>query len=473
MASWLQARTVFKGTKPTIHMRSKAQNPETKQPESEAAQEVRGRFEQFMREAVREAAWGIMVEEVTHLCGPRHRPVPGSGHRRAGTEKGVLRYEGRRESLLRPRVRTADGRREVALESYGMVRDVKNHEAMVHRLVAEGMSTRGLARACDGALGRSRMAEAWAQKGREHIAQLRGRDLKAQSWAVLMIDGVWLDKELCATVAVGIDTQGAKQVLDFEVGTSESAGCAERLLRRLVDRGFGPVAGHRLLGVIDGSRALRKALVMQWPNLLIQECLVHVERHLLDRLRRTERDEARGLVQRLRVAQGAQAAGEAFEELRVFLGTRHEGAHASLLEARGRLLTVPRLGLGETLQRSLLSTNAIENVLRNWRQSSHGVSRWRREGDMASRWLAGGLLWAERGFRRIKGHEQMGRLMEALKLQQPAEGGGGVREVGSSTPGSALRSEPSVPEPTSRAKAARTKSLASAMRQHKITQPSA
>lgn len=454
-------------------MRSKAQNQEVEQPESKAAQEVRGRFEQFMREAVRAAAWDIMVEEVTQLCGLRHRPAPGSSHRRAGTEKGVLNYEGRRESLRRPRVRTADGGREVTLESYGMVRDVTNHEAMVHRLVSEGMSTRGLARACDGALGKSRMAEAWAQKGREHIVQLRGRDLKARSWAVLMMDGVWLDKELCAIVAVGIDTQGAKQVLDFEVGTSESAECAERLLRRLVGRGFGPLAGHRLLAVIDGSKALRKALVCQWPDVLLQECLVHVERHLLDRLRRTDRDEARGLVQRLRVAQGAQAAAEAFDELCRFLGKRHEGAHASLLEAREQLLAVPRLGLGETLQRSLLSTNAIENVLRNWRQSTHGVSRWRREGDMASRWLAGGLLWAERGFRRIKGHEQMGRLMEALKLPAGHEGGGGGREVGSSTPGSPLRSEPSVAEPTSLVQASSSKSLASAMRQHNINQPSA
>jgi hypothetical protein len=180
-----------------------------------------------------------------------------------------------------------------------------------------------------------------------------------------MMDGVWLDKELCAIVAVGIDTQGAKQVLDFEVGTSESAECAARLLRRLVERGFGPVAGHRLLGVIDGAAALRKALVGQWPNILLQECLVHVERHLLDRLRRGDRDEAQGLMQRLRVAQGAQAAEEAFEELSRFLGQRHEGAQASLLEAKGRLLTVHGLGLGETLQRSLLSTNAIENVLRN------------------------------------------------------------------------------------------------------------
>jgi hypothetical protein len=58
-----------------------------------------------------------------------------------------------------------------------------------------------------------------------------------------------LDKELCAIVALGIDAQGDKQVLDFKVGTSESAEYATRLLRRLVERGFEPKAKHRLLSV--------------------------------------------------------------------------------------------------------------------------------------------------------------------------------------------------------------------------------
>ncbi len=75
--------------------------------------------------------------------------------------------------------------------------------------------------------------------------QLRQADLRAQEWAALMLDGVWLDKELCAIVALGIDAQGDKQVPDFEVGTSESAECATRLLRGLVERGFEPKAKHR------------------------------------------------------------------------------------------------------------------------------------------------------------------------------------------------------------------------------------
>jgi hypothetical protein len=34
----------------------------------------------------------MMMEEVEALCGPRYRPTRGSAHRRAGTEKGVLRH---------------------------------------------------------------------------------------------------------------------------------------------------------------------------------------------------------------------------------------------------------------------------------------------------------------------------------------------------------------------------------------------
>ena len=454
---------------PPSDMKNRASKQTEEQAEDEVQQIIALSFEEFTRDAVRRAAWGIMMEEVEALCGPRYRPTRGSAHRRAGTEKGVLRHGARREAIRRPRVRHAAGKGEVALESYGYISSVENHAPLITRMMSEGMSARGMSRASDAALGKSRIAEAWVAKGREHVMQLRQADLRAQEWAALMLDGVWLDKELCAIVALGIDAQGDKQVLDFEVGTSESAECATRLLRRLVERGFGPKAKHRLLSIIDGAAALRKALHEQWPNILVQECLVHVERHTLDRLRRSDRDEASGLFQRLRLAQGAQAAEEAFVELHAWIGQRHDGAHASLLAAKERLLAVHQLNLGESLQRSLLSTNAIENTLRNWRQSTHGVNRWRREGDMATRWLASGLLWAQQGFHRVRGHEQMNRLMKALS--EEGEGTFGARETGSCVPAPLGATPPRstcTTEPISR-----RKRLASARNQTKITPPSA
>ena len=56
-----------------------------------------------------------------------------------------------------------------------------------------------------------------------------------------------------------IEAAGTKQVLDFETGSSESLETVDRLLGRLVDRGFGPPAGQRLLRLREGSAAIAGA----------------------------------------------------------------------------------------------------------------------------------------------------------------------------------------------------------------------
>ena len=50
------------------------------------------------------------------------------------------------------------------------------------------------------------------------------------------------------------------------------------------------------------------------------------------------------------------------------------------------------------------------------------VKRWRAETDQAERWIAYGLLDAERGFRRMRGYEDIKKLLEKLKKpDQPAQ----------------------------------------------------
>jgi transposase-like protein len=71
------------------------------------------------------------------------------------------------------------------------------------------------------------------------------------------------------------------------------------------------------------------------------------------------------LFKRLRLAHGSEAAQQAYDELHQWLGKRHQGAQQSLTDAKERLLVVHSMELGEEHQRSLLSTNAIENVMRN------------------------------------------------------------------------------------------------------------
>ena len=95
-----------------------------------------------------------------------------------------------------------------------------------------------------------------------------------------------------------------------------------------------------------------------------------------------------------------------------------------------------RLEVPATLNLSFLNTNAIENVIRNWREHTNNIKRWNVKSDMVERWAASGLLWAENGFRRIRHHDDLPKLREALARSFSAS---------ASTTGSSLRSEPSTP----------------------------
>lgn len=167
-----------------------------------------------------------------------------------------------------------------------------------------------------------------------------------------------------------------------------------------------------------------------------QTCLVHLERNIADRLRRRDQSECQRHFRCLRQAEGYEAGKEAFEDLREFLAERNAAAALALSDRREEILAVHCLELPATLNVTLLSTNAIENVIRNWREQTGNVKRWNVKGDMLSRWAASGLLWAESGFRRIRHHEDLPKLREALRRPRSSSG---------SAPASSLRSQASAP----------------------------
>jgi len=68
----------------------------------------------------------------------------------------------------------------------------------------------------------------WVEKSREQLEALRARPLGEIQWLALVVDGVWLNRELCVVVAIGIESDGSKWVLDFEEGPSENATVVSR-----------------------------------------------------------------------------------------------------------------------------------------------------------------------------------------------------------------------------------------------------
>lgn len=85
----------------------------------------------------------------------------------------------------------------------------------------------------------------WAEKSRERLEMRRSRPLNTVDWLGVLIDGVWLTGKICVVVAIGIDTAGVKQALDFEQGTPENITVAADLIERLAARGV-EAKGRRL-----------------------------------------------------------------------------------------------------------------------------------------------------------------------------------------------------------------------------------
>ena len=118
----------------------------------------------------------------------------------------------------------------------------------------------------------------------------------------------------------------------------------------------------------------------------------------------------------------AYHAGSALEAEAVLLALAKEldrtqpGAAGSLREGLPATLTVLRLGVPPTLARTLRSTNAIESMISVCREHAANVKRWR-DGQMALRWCAAGMIEAGKQFRRVNGHLHLPTLRAALQRE--------------------------------------------------------
>lgn len=175
-----------------------------------------------------------------------------------------------------------------------------------------------------------------------------------------------------------------------------------------------------VLAVLDGATALAAAVKEVFDKPVIGRCQLHKLRNVRDHLPET----MRGPVEkRMRAAYHAGSALEAEALLAALakeLEKSHPGAAGSLREGLHETLTVLRLDVPPTLARTLRSTNAVESMISIARDHSRNVTRWR-DGQMALRWCAAGMLAASKQFRRVNGHMHLPALRASLERHVGAE----------------------------------------------------
>jgi putative transposase len=358
----------------------------------------------------------LMEEEVVEVVGAKGRHNPDRVAVRHGREAGEVTLGGRRVGVERPRVRSADGASELPLATYRHFADRDPLTRVVLERMLAGVSTRRYRRIQEPvgreveqqsrSVSKSSISRAFVERTRRALGELMARRLDDVRLAVLMLDGIEL-KGRTNIVCLGITTEGVKVPLGLWEGSTENATVATALLSDLVERGLDPVQG--MLFVIDGSKALRKAIRDVFGEAPVQRCIRHKERNVLEHL--PERDRA-AIKRRLREAWALDDYERALHRLKA-LGAELErarpGAAASLREGLAETLTLTRLGVSGPLKRTLASTNPCESMIECVRRSSRNVKRWS-SGEMALRWTAAGMLEAERQFRRVIGYRDLARL---------------------------------------------------------------
>ena len=184
------------------------------------------------------------------------------------------------------------------------------------------------------------------------------------------------------------------------------------LLADLVERGLPTERSVRF--VIDGAKALHRAIVEVYGDqAVIQRCQVHKMRNVLAHLPEHQHAKVGRCLREAFDSASASRGERRLHNLARSLERDHPGAAASVREGLAETLTVVRLGLTGALQRTLRSTNAIENLNGSVERYTRNVKRWR-GGEMIQRWVSAALLDAERRFRRVRGFRDMPRLMSGL-----------------------------------------------------------
>jgi putative transposase len=361
----------------------------------------------------------LFEAEVVELAGPKGRHDAGRTHNRHGTVNGTVTLGGRQVSVSRPRVRTADDTAEASLATYQAAKATDLlAEHMVGAMLAK-LSTRRYGAALEpvGDLpakgtSKSTVSGKFVAATAERLAGLNRRPLDEQRWLIIFIDGFSFGQHLLVG-ALGVTAEGVKIPLAVVEGTTENATLCTRLTANLRDRGLD--ASNGLLFVVDGSKALSKAIRAVWGDkALIQRCRLHKERGILDHLPDAEHDWVRRKLRAAWNLTDADAAKRDLEALARALARKHPGAAGALREGLDETLTVTRLGITGALLRTVFSTNPVESMIEIVRDHAANVKRWR-DGTMALRWAAAGMEAARTQFRRIKGYRQLPQLAAALE----------------------------------------------------------
>jgi transposase-like protein len=188
-------------------------------------------------------------------------------------------------------MRAADGSGELPVPAYELFSSTEVLGRMALERMLGGLSTRrypvGLepvgtrTEQTATATSRSAVSRRFVAATETALAELLAADLSGLDLVALMVDGVHFGEHTCV-VALGIGIDGTKHPLSLVEGSTENATLVTDLIVGLRERGLDVT--RPILVVLDGSKALRRAVLDVFDRPVIGRCQLHKIRNVQDRL---------------------------------------------------------------------------------------------------------------------------------------------------------------------------------------------
>jgi len=181
-----------------------------------------------------------------------------------------------------------------------LLRRYQRRQESVNGLVCEaflrGVSTRQVGEVLEPVLGESYSAQTVSRIARrldQAVEAFHQRRL-GDEYVYIFLDGVVLKvrdrsgqvRRRWVLVAYGITAAGRREVIAYQLARGENETSWTAFLQGMFLRGL-EGRGLRLV-VVDGSKGLRAALALVWPQVPLQRCWAHKLRNIADKVRKKE-----------------------------------------------------------------------------------------------------------------------------------------------------------------------------------------
>ena len=365
----------------------------------------------------------MIYEEVDEIAGIKGKHINNKNVYRHGTEATSVVLGGQKAKIEKPRLRSKAGK-EVSIETLNQFQSEDALNTRILKQILAGIKTRDYGGFQDASpdldtfgTSKSSVSRRFIQETTKGMQEFVNRPLEDDTYPIMMFDGVGIGDYL-VIVALGIKTNGEKRILGIREGSSESSEVCKSLISDIIERGID--ANIPRLFVLDGSKALSKAVKETFNKAHIQRCQLHKKRNVEGHLPDSEK--AR-IINEMNAAYAEFEYKEAklkLEKLAKSLDYKYPSAADSIREGLDETLTLHKLKIPGLLRISLASTNPIESAIGTIRQITVRVKRWR-NGQQVLRWLSCGFLTAEKQFRKIKGYKLLPTLTQILDGREVSE----------------------------------------------------